>query len=228
MMRYEWRDNTLAKAIRLCPIEGDHMHFSSDPLLAPNGHEHAAAVALVANGVTEVPLYRWLLGSEDDDRPAHWWAELLLAAHGDQGARGSRDQGGRLCGVALWAPPGRTRPDYAATLVERTRQMVTGVPGFVQRYREMWAAEEGYRPGSASVDIVFATVDVSLRRSGVLAELIDPLIDSADKAGIAVVTRASDPALAAVYERRWGTTPRAEYRVPGGPTVWILQRDPGD
>lgn len=202
------------------------MSFSTDPTIAIGGCRHADAVALIARGVLEVPLYRWLLGDEKLNDRATLWAELLIASHGGDGARGCYDETGGLRGVALFAAPGRTPPMYTDTLRERTRAMVQEVPGFLGRYREMTEADADYRPSSTPLDIVFASVDASARRSGVLAELVDPLIETADRAGVSVLARASDPALAAVYERRWGTTPRARYRVTDGPTVWILQRDP--
>lgn len=203
------------------------MSFSTDAALVAGASGHADAVAIIAHGVVEVPLYRWLLDDDDPDGRARLWAELLIASYGAGGARRSHDEVDRLRGIALFASPDRTPPRYVDTLRRRTLQMVEEIPGFAERYQEMRRGEARYSPSSTPLDIVFAAVDTSSRRSGVLAELIDPLIDTADRAGVPVIARASDPALAAVYERRWGTTPRAEYRVAGGPTVWILQRDPG-
>ena len=202
------------------------MPFSTDTEIAAGARCHADAVALIARGVREVPLYRWLLGDGDRDDREVLWAELLLAAHGGDGARGCYDQTGSLRGVALFAAPGRTPPTYADTLRDRTRAMVHEVPGFLERYREMSTAEARYQPSSSPLDIVFAAVDASSRGCGMLAELVDPLVEAADRAGVPVLARASDSALAATYERRWGTTPRGCYRVTGGPVVWILQRDP--
>ncbi|MDL9946995.1 hypothetical protein QSJ19_15630 [Gordonia sp. ABSL11-1] len=184
------------------------------------------AVPLLAAGVAEVPLYRWLLGAGPDGDVIRWWADSMFAAHVADGARGLVEDDGTMRGVILWSPPNRCQTEYPEDLRRTTAEMVTRIPGFVQRYEEMATAETSASPAEASLGIVFAGVERNCRRRGLLGDLVDPVIAMADDGGAPVVVQTSDPQLAVTYERRWRTTPRTHYTVTGGPTVWILQRDP--
>ncbi|RPA06079.1 hypothetical protein [Gordonia sp. OPL2] len=191
-----------------------------------NWEDRDIAVPLVATGIGEVPLYRWLLGADPGDDVIHWWADSLFAAHVADGARGLVGDDGTMRGVILWSPPNRRPTEYPEDLRRTTAAMITRIPGFTQRYEEMVTAETAASPAGTSLGIVFAGVERTSRRRGLLGDLVDPVIAMADDGGVPVVVQTCDPQLAVTYERRWRTTPRAHYTVTGGPTVWILQRDP--
>ncbi|MDL9937931.1 hypothetical protein QSJ18_14350 [Gordonia sp. ABSL1-1] len=193
--------------------------------------DEASALEVLERSVVEVPLYRWLLGDECTAEQARRWSQVLLAVHLHDGARAVfAEEPGRLtprmCGLVLWSSTDHARGGDAGRLHRLITDMGQADAGFLRRYQEMAAADAAAWTPPASVDVVFAAVAPNMRRTGVLADLVDHVVALADRNGVAVIARASDPALAATYERRWSTTPRAEFVVTDGPRVQILQRDP--
>ncbi|EON32494.1 hypothetical protein GTC6_11876 [Gordonia terrae C-6] len=193
----------------------------SRPLTAA---DRPLALNLLAAGMQEVPVYRWLLG---DDAPAEafrWYGDILFTDH-LPGTRGMFTPAGEMTALlAVAGPDHRTQP-VDDELAARSRHFVIALDGFITRFRELQQKSRA-RSVDGAHSIVFALVHPDHRRHGTLGALLDPVLQQALDAGSPVTASTADEHMIEVYARRWGGRVYDEFTLTDGPTVWFLKVDP--
>ncbi|GMU80129.1 MAG: hypothetical protein AMXMBFR46_29140 [Acidimicrobiia bacterium] len=136
-----------------------------------------AAVAVLAHGIREIPLYRWLLGEHADDLDKRaWLARILLLPLLRAGCVAGAEADGRLVGVLAWQPHdldlsavtegALTRDDFSA---------VIQTPELLERLRELWTEPPLPPPVPDGVNMILVTVLPEVRGGDVLADLVAPV-----------------------------------------------------
>ncbi|MDS1115905.1 hypothetical protein RD149_19340 [Gordonia westfalica] len=183
-----------------------------------------AALDLLENGLREVPVYRWLIGDEAPSDAYRWYGEVLFIECMN-GIEGIFDSAGRLTAlIAVLGSPseaGRIDDD----LKHRTRQWVQSIDGFADRFRELQSKTDEAKVADEAIRVVFALVERGHRGGGTLAELVDPVVERAQRLELPVTASTSDPRLSDLYARKWNCLVRTEFSLTDGPTVWVQRRD---
>lgn len=182
------------------------------------------ALDLLAAGMQEVPVYRWLLGENSPPEVFRWYGDVLFT---DllPGLRGLFATTGELTGlIAVAGPDHRTQP-VDDELANRTRHFVTALDGLIPRFRELQEKSRALAIDSAH-SIVFALVHPAHRRNGTLAAMLEPVLQEALGAGSPVTASTADAHMVDVYARKWGGRVYGEFTLTDGPTVWFLTVDP--
>jgi GNAT superfamily N-acetyltransferase len=131
-----------------------------------------------------------------------------------------------LAGVAMWDPPGKG---------EDSAEAAGYAEGVWARYRalageEAWGRLASYNDAVAGVAPaepywylgVLATRP-ERQREGLATALLSPVLDEADRLGVACCLETSTVVNRRFYERR-GFTQAREIVLPGGPDTWWLRR----
>lgn len=131
---------------------------------------------------------------------------------------------GRVCGAAIWAPPGQWHPS-------RWRQ-VASAPSFlrvlgsrVTAASVMQGAIGRWHPREPHWYLSVLGVSPERQGGGVGGELLRSRLDRCDAAGSPAYLEASKHANIAYYQR-FGFEVTQEITIPNGPTVWGMWRDP--
>lgn len=175
-----------------------------------------AAVAVLARGIREIPLYRWLLGEHADDLGKRaWLAKILLLPLLRAGCVAGAEVDGRLVGVLAWQPHdldlgvvtegALTRDDFSAVI--ETLELL-------ERLRELWTEPPLPPPVPDGVNMILVTVLPEVRGGDVLADLVVRLRSTAGSTtapricgpGRRGSVIGSPPAGTAGCSRRWSGT----------------------
>jgi GNAT superfamily N-acetyltransferase len=134
---------------------------------------------------------------------------------------------GHVVGVAIWIPPGRW--PYSPML--QLRQLVGSLRAFlpvfgtIMRSRGLFQEIVKAHPKAPHWYLQLLMVDPSHQRQGIGGALQTPTLDVCDAAGLpAWLETQKEDNLA--YYGRFGFTVISEHRVPDGPAIWSLNRDP--
>ena len=139
--------------------------------------EAEEAVAVVAHGIREIPLYRWLLGDHvDDSGKREWLARILLLPLLRAGCVAGAVIDGRLVGVLAWQPHDLRFGSTSATSLTRDDfAEVVETPELLERLRELWTAPPLPPPVEDGVNMILVAVLPEARGGDVLAELVAPV-----------------------------------------------------
>jgi ribosomal protein S18 acetylase RimI-like enzyme len=127
-------------------------------------------------------------------------------------------------GAALWDPPGKWKMT--------TSQMLKGLPGFVKcfgangvsAFRALSAVERRHPAGQHYYLAVLGT-DPEHQGKGIGSSLLKPVLDKCDADGLGAYLESSKESNIAFYSRH-GFSVTGEIRLPKGPLVWPMWRDP--
>ncbi|MCX7620146.1 MAG: GNAT family N-acetyltransferase [Acidimicrobiales bacterium] len=130
-----------------------------------------------------------------------------------------------LSGVALWAEPGRwkaTPRDAAVALIPTVRAL----GGALMRGKRLIDVVEHRHPKVPHWYLALLGTDPARQGLGVGSALIRAVTDRCDREGIPAYLESSKHDNVAYYERL-GFRVTEDVTVPGGPTLWLMWREPG-
>jgi GNAT superfamily N-acetyltransferase len=184
------------------------------------------ASQMMARAFADDPVMRWILPDEPMRLRRlpkffavsmrgvlrHGSSELMVLSH-------------RLAGCAVWLPPGRWLPS--------TWRQLAAVPGYARALGSQLAvASVTYHalaeahPAAPHWYLAGLGTDPPFQGTGVGSELIRARLARCDAAGLPAYLESSNERNVPFYERH-GFRVTAELTVPaGGPTLWLMWRDP--
>ena len=185
--------------------------------------DRTVVLATTVDAFAADPLLRWLFPR--DDRygiGAAAFFGVLLDLRLDFGAVWITDDSSA---VTTWERPGGLpiEPEerdarWAPVLAEFGR-------GERRRLRALMGAADAHKPTSPHWYLAVAAVAPRAQGRGVGRRVIAAGTDEADAAGVPTVLDTATPANIAIY-RRLGFETVAEFTLPDGPTMWVMQREP--
>ncbi|MEO9328949.1 GNAT family N-acetyltransferase [Gordonia aurantiaca] len=177
---------------------------------------------LLESCLHEVPVYRWFLGEKARADAYRWLGQVMFETniHGLHGVFESDE----LIALVAVTEPGTPPATVSDELETLNRHYMTSIPGFVDRFREFGrACVDAAVPGA--IDIPINVVHHDHRRRGLSVQLIEPVLDYARRTGASVTGSTTHRHMSDFYSRRGGSV-YAEYRLTGGPTLWMHRWDP--
>ncbi|HEX8066290.1 MAG TPA: GNAT family N-acetyltransferase [Thermoleophilaceae bacterium] len=178
--------------------------------------------AALARGFYEDPVQAWFF--PDDSRRLdrsrrffHHRVGMLL----DQEQVYTTDD---HAGAAIWTLPDRWRVPFATGL----RFGLRAVPLIGRRSLLVlrgWERVEAEHPAAPHWYLAILGVDRSLQRTGVGSALLEPILDGCDRDEVPAYLESSNEANIPFYARH-GFRVTGEVRMPRGPSVWPMWRDP--
>ncbi len=178
-------------------------------------------VALVASAFAEDPAWGFLM-QDEYERLAARFAGALFDLRVD---RGNVWVSGDLATVAMWDSPGGgdDEPERAEEVWAHYRA-VAGEQAFKRliAYNDALAAAS---PADAYWYLGVLATHPERRGEGLATAVLGPVLDEADRGGLACCLETSTEANRRFYEHRGFTEP-TEVLVPDGPPTWWLRRPP--
>ncbi len=129
-----------------------------------------------------------------------------------------------VSGGALWAEPGRWRLPITSVLGSAPT-MVRTLSWRVPRGLRTLSVIEKVHPTEPHWYLAVLGTDPSRQGRGVGSALLAPVLDECDRDGIGAYLESSKESNIAFYARH-GFEVTEEIRLPGGPPVWGMWRDP--
>ena len=128
-------------------------------------------------------------------------------------------------GAALWDPPGHWRMTAS--------QFVRGAPRFVRCFgrhttraiRTLSVVEKRHPASPPHYYLAMLGTDPDHQGKGVASAVLSPVLDTCDQDGIGAYLESSKESNIAFYSRH-GFEVTGEIRLPGGPLVWPMWRNP--
>jgi len=135
------------------------------------------AVGVMAHGIGEIPLYRWLLGEYVDDQDKReWLAEILLRPLLRVGCALGAQEDGRLVGVLAWQPHDiDLAPDGLPPLTPDDVQVAVETPGLRERLLELWTSPPLPPPADDAVNCMFVALLPQARGGRTVLDLMRPI-----------------------------------------------------
>jgi GNAT superfamily N-acetyltransferase len=183
--------------------------------------ERSGVVATVAAAFAEDPGWAFILREEYERLAAHFAAALFDVRVASQNVWVTDD----LAAVAMWDSPGKAdaAPVYTESVWTRYRA-IAGEDAFerLAGYRDAVAAVS---PAEPCWYLGVLATHPQRQREGLATAVLAPILDEADRLGVACCLETSTPDNRRFYERR-GFTQATEIVLPGGPATWWLHRAP--
>ena len=126
-------------------------------------------------------------------------------------------------GAALWAPPERWRLGLRETL-----RMARFFPATGRRTAQLFrglAMIEARHPETPHWYLAVLGTEPSRQGEGIGSRLLQPVLDACDADEVPAFLESSKESNIAFYARH-GFRVTEEVRLPGGPPVWLMWRDP--
>ena len=149
-------------------------------------------------------------------RLAYWFAGRMQALVGEE-----------LCfcdeartGAALWAPADRWEMG-AAELLRAARPTSRRTPQLLAGFRRI----DALHPHEPHYYLAVLGVEPRGQRQGLGSRLLAPMLERCDREGVPAYLESSKEQNIAFYARH-GFRVTGEVRMPRGPTLWLMWRDP--
>jgi predicted N-acetyltransferase YhbS len=178
--------------------------------------------AVLARAFHDDPVTGWVYGTER--RRAHWvgrffrWQLRRLLPQDASWTTEAHD------GAALWALPGQWREDVRET-ARLLRATLLGVVPRLPRVLKGLSEVEARHPEQRHMYLAVLGVDPERQGEGVGSRLIRPGLDLCDREGLPAYLETGKERNLDFYGRH-GFAIREELRLPKGPPIWLLWRDP--
>lgn len=128
-------------------------------------------------------------------------------------------------GAALWAPPGKWKQSNKQTLLSLPTAIRSVGANIPRALRAISMIEANHPPGEHYYLSVLATDPVA-QGTGVGSALLRPVLDRCDEQGIGAYLESSKEKNLAFYNRH-GFEVTREIKLPGGgPSLWLMWREP--
>jgi len=183
--------------------------------------DRSGVVTTVAAAFAEDPGWAFILGEEYWRLVAHFVGATFDVGIATQNMWVTDD----LAAVAMWDSPGKSdaAPGYAESVWARYRA-IAGEDAFdrLTSYKDAVAAAY---PAEPYWYLGVLATHPERQREGLATAVLAPILDEADRLGIACCLETSTAGNRRFYERR-GFTQATEIILPGGPATWWLRRAP--
>ena len=194
--------------------------------LAPG--DHREAVAVITGAFLDDPLTTFLVRRRRPETISLLFGALVHDAF-DHGGGWAVRTDGRIVGVSIWLPPGKSPVPFHRQLRRlRYWARLTAIdpPGMI---RTMRAAEalDGLHPAEPHWFLSIVAVDREQRGAGVGRRLIGAGLAPAHAAGVPVHLDTNRPENIAIYERLGFRVTSEVQPLPGSPLAWGMRADPG-
>jgi GNAT superfamily N-acetyltransferase len=182
--------------------------------------ERTGVVATVAAAFREDPGWAFILGKEYERLATHFVAALFDTRVASQNVWVTDD----LAAAAMWDSPskGDAAPGHAASVWARYRA-VAGDEAF-ERLALYHEAVSAVSPAEPHWYLGVLATHPQRQREGLATAVLTPILNDADRLGIACCLETSTADNRRFYEHR-GFTQATEILLPGGPPTWWLRRD---
>ncbi len=181
--------------------------------------DRSGVVASVAAAFAEDPGWAFILGEEYERLAALFVGALFDVRVAAQSVWVSDE----VAAVAMWDFPaeGEAAPGYADSVWAGYRTTAGAEAGErLARYGDAVAAAS---PAEPYWYLGVLATDPQRQREGLASALLRPILDEADRLGMACCLETSTAENRRFYERR-GFTQATEVVLPGGPPTWWLRR----
>jgi GNAT superfamily N-acetyltransferase len=186
---------------------------------APDEREGVAA--MVAAAFAQDPAWAFIFGEEYERLAAYFAGALFDVRVAARNVWVTDD----LAAVAMWDSPDRSDvvPGYAESVWAEYR-LVAGEGAWqrLQIYNEAVAAAS---PAEPHWYLGVLATHPRRQREGLASAVLAPVVDEADRVGLACCLETSTAENRRFYERR-GFTQATDVLLSGGPTTWWLRRGP--
>ncbi|GAB83940.1 hypothetical protein RVF83_18975 [Gordonia rubripertincta] len=174
--------------------------------LAPGDLE--SAIALLADHVHEVPLYRWLLGDHISDLDLRkWLAEILVRPLLNAGCVFGSRRGDRLVGLLLFQPhDADLSPDGAPPLSPADVTRVASIPGLRERFVELLTSSQLAPPVDDAVSLRLALVSPAERGGPALIGMMREIERFCTEASRPYYAWTGSESLRRYYAEVWGAS----------------------
>jgi GNAT superfamily N-acetyltransferase len=131
---------------------------------------------------------------------------------------------GPIMGAALWSPPGRWRPP-TSVLIRSSPAFLRAIGMRLRAAINLMGVVERKHPKEPHFYLSTLGTEPDFQRKGVGSALLQPVLDRCDTDGIPAYLESSKE-VNVPYYRRHGFDVTEEVSVPGGPTLWLMWREP--
>jgi ribosomal protein S18 acetylase RimI-like enzyme len=181
------------------------------------------AAATLARAFADDPVLLWLL--PDAERMPRLFATLLRHVHlRSGGTQLATDDAGRLCGVAVWDPPG-----YRPTTLQALRSIPALIAAMGRRAaygQSLEATFERVRPKQPHWYLAHLGTEPDQQGRGVGSRLLRSRLETCDAERVPAYLESSKQANVPYYER-FGFVVREQVTLPmDGPDCWTMWREP--
>jgi GNAT superfamily N-acetyltransferase len=183
--------------------------------------ERPAVAATVAAAFADDPAWAFIFGEDCERLAVHFAAALFDLRAGSQNVWVSDD----LAAVAMWDPPGGSDGARADGESIWARYRAIAGDDALRRLASYNDAVAAVAPPEAYWYLGVLATRPERRREGLASAVLRPVLDQADRLGIACCLETSTAANRRFYERR-GFTRATAIALPGGPPTWWLRRAP--
>ena len=183
--------------------------------------DRSGVATTVAAAFAEDPGWAFILGEDYGRLAAQFVATLFDVRVGSQNVWVTAD----LAAVAMWDAPDKSdgTPEFAGSVWGRYRA-IAGEDSF-QRLASYNDAVAAVSPADIYWYLGVLATHPERQREGLATAVMTPILDEADRLGIACCLETSTAENRRFYERR-GFTQATEIVLPGGPPTWWLRRAP--
>ena len=166
------------------------------------------AVAVLADGIAEIPLYQWLLGEHIVERDKReWLAELLMRPLLRVGCAVGAVEGERLVGLVVWRPPDLDlSPDGTAPLTPADVEVAVRTPGLRERLLELWTRPPLPPPSADAVNLMFAAATPAVRGGDTIIRITRPIEEYCRERELPFYAWTGSPRLRDWFRLGWNTT----------------------
>jgi GNAT superfamily N-acetyltransferase len=183
--------------------------------------EREGVAAMVAAAFAQDPAWAFIFGEEYERLAAHFAAALFDVRVASRNVWVTDD----LAAVAMWDSPdkGDAAAEHAEGVWARYRA-IAGEAALV-RLKIYNEAVAGASPAEPHWYLGVLATHPRRRREGLASSVLAPVLDEADREGLACCLETSTAENRRFYERR-GFTEATDVVLPGGPDTWWLRRPP--
>ena len=195
------------------------------PTVRPATDADAPAIGRVLADAFETdPVWKWLVPPDVDwsNRAAAWFeadARARLSGHGEVLVDDE------VRGCAMWAPPGHWKPtigEAAKVVLPSARLFRRKLPRAI---RNLATIEKRHPSDPPHWYLAILGTDPEHQGGGVGSALIEAVTTRCDEQGLGAYLESSKEQNVPFYARH-GFAVREELTLPGGPTMWLMWRDP--
>jgi GNAT superfamily N-acetyltransferase len=131
---------------------------------------------------------------------------------------------GPVMGAALWSPPGKWKPP-ASRLLRSAPAFLRVIGSRLPAAMRVMGATDRKHPKPHHWYLSTLGTEPDFQRKGVGSALIQPVLDRCDVEGVPAYLESSKE-INVPYYRRHGFEVTDEVRVPNGPPLWLMWREP--